>query len=109
MCLFVKQIKKYINIHFNFNNFPLASQSKEISSDSNRDVCTDQHVQSRSDDSGATMQILRGLKHGRMVDFFKYALFLFYTKQTDIPCQERPCSIHFKSLKLLFKIFLEFF
>jgi len=80
MCLFVKQIKKYINIYFNFNNFPLAPQSKEISSDSNRDVWTDQHVQSRSGDSGATMHILRGLKQGRMVDYFKYALFLFYTK-----------------------------
>ena len=64
--LVCKAIKKFINIYFNFNNFPLAPQSKEISSDSNGDVWTDQHVQSGSDDSGATMHILRGLKHGRM-------------------------------------------
>lgn len=67
MCLFVKQIKIYINIYFNFNNFPLAPQSKEIPSDSNHDVWTDQHVQSRSHDSGATMHIVRGLKHGWLI------------------------------------------
>ena len=43
MCLFVKQIGYNIFVSFNVNNWPLAPQSKKISSDSNRDVSTDQH------------------------------------------------------------------
>ena len=54
---------------FNINDLPLVPQSKEISNSYNRDynqrVWTDRHVQSRSDDLGTTMLILRALNMGR--------------------------------------------
>ena len=46
--------------------------------DYNHKVWTVKQVQSRSDDSGATMHIVRVSNMGRIVDFFKQALFFFF-------------------------------
>ena len=100
MCLFVKQMGYNILMSFNVNNWPLAPQSEEISSDSNRDVWTDQHstraVKKRW--LGGDREHLKGLEtwDGWLISSNKHC-FCFYT------------CILFKTLILLFKSFHEFF
>ena len=96
----VKQIGYNIFMSFNVNNWPLAPQSEEISSDSNRDVSTDQHstraVKKRW--LGGDREHLKGLEtwDGWLISSNKHC-FCFYT------------CILFKTLILLFKSFHEFF
>ena len=79
-CMFVNKFEKNIVMSFSVNNSHLALQSKKILTppyyrDYNHKVSTDKQVQSRSDDSGATMHIVRASNMGRIVDFFKHAPF----------------------------------
>ena len=64
-----------------------------------------QHVQSRSDDQGATMHILRGLKQGTD-GWFLHTRTAFVFRQNRLIFH---AYIHFKTLILLFKSFHEFF
>ena len=68
-------------------------------------VSTDEQVQSRSDDSGNIMHIVRASNLAWMVDFFKHTLLFFSAKWTDSP----NIYIYFKTLILLIKSLHEFF
>ena len=92
----VKQIGYNIFMSFNVNNWPLGPQSKEISSDSNRDASTDQNSTRavKKQWLGGDREHLKGLetRDGWLISSNKHC-FCFYT------------YIHFKTLILVFKSF----
>ena len=107
MCLFVKQMGYNILMSFNVNNWPLAPQSKEVSSDSNCDVSTDQHsipaVKKRW--LGGDHAHLKGLET-------RDGCWFLQTRTVFVCIQNRlifHAYIHFKTLIRLLKYFHEFF
>ena len=90
MCFFVKQIAYNIFMSFNVDNWPLAPQSKEISSDSPRrfDRSTDQHsTRAVKKWWWGDHAHLKGLETWDVwLISSNTHCFYFYAKFTDIPC-----------------------